>query len=129
MRLFIATLMAGFAITTANPPATAAGAERKVKCPPSRAFLEPQLKTRPEDGRLYQIQRQAIRVPIADLVKAMGGPQRAHAIAAATKANAESRLGAGAEGAAKRFWEDTILRADALIAILTCMGHAPGTAT
>jgi len=52
-------------------------------CPNSWAFLEPQLKTRPEDGEYYAIQREAIRVPIS-----------------------------------------RILRADALIAILICLGTA-----
>ena len=128
MRLLSALVLAAAAILATGTHGLAQKSERKA-CPPSRAFLEPQLKTKPEDGRLYQIQRQAIRMPIADLLEAMGGPQRAHAIAAATRSNAQSRLDAGAAGAAKRFWQDTILRADALIAILTCMGHPPGTAT
>ncbi len=53
----------------------------------------------------------------------MGGPKRAHAIALATRAHARRKLAEGAVGAARRHWQDTILRADALIAILTCMGQ------
>ena len=90
-------------------------------CPTSRAFLEPQLKTRPSDGEYYFVQRQAIRMPIARILEAMGGPKRASAIAMATRAHAERRIEAGATGAARRHWQDTILRADALVAILKCM--------
>ena len=129
MRLVAVCLMAALTAGTAGYADPASSAARNASCPPDRAFLEPQLKTRPEDGRLYQIQRQAIRMPIADLVRAMGGPQRAYEIADATKANAQSKISQGAGGAALRYWEDTILRADALTAILRCMGHVPGKAT
>ncbi len=105
-----------------------AGAETQLPagedgCPSSRAFLEPQLKTRPEDGEYYAIQRQAIRVPIPQLLNAMGGPERAFQIARATRAHARRQIAGGAYGAARRHWEDTILRADALIAILICLGE------
>ncbi len=93
-------------------------------CPNSRAFLEPQLKTRPEDGEYYAIQREAIRIPISRILRAMGGPERAFQIARATRAHARKKVAEGAEGAARRHWEDTILRADALIAILICLGAA-----
>lgn len=92
-------------------------------CPQSRAFLEPRLKTRPEDGEYYAVQREAIKIPIAVILKRMGGPKRANAIARATRAHARRKLADGAVGAARRHWQDTILRADALIAILTCMGQ------
>jgi len=92
-------------------------------CPQSRAFLEPRLKTRPEDGEYYAVQREAIKIPIAELLKRMGGPKRANAIARATRAHARRKLTEGAVGAARRHWQDTILRADALIAILACMGQ------
>lgn len=92
-------------------------------CPTSRAYLEPRLNTRPEDGEYYAVQREAIRIPVAELVKRMGGPNRAHAIARATRAHARRKLAEGAVGAARRNWQDTILRADALIEILTCMGQ------
>lgn len=93
-------------------------------CPNSRAFLEPQLKTRPEDGAYYAIQREAIRMPISRILRAMGGPERAFLIARATRAQARKKIEEGAVDAARRHWEDTILRADALIAILICMGAA-----
>ncbi len=93
-------------------------------CPNTRAFLEPQLKTRPEDGEYYAIQREAIRIPISRILRAMGGPERAFQIARATRAHARKKVAEGAEGAARRHWEDTILRADALIAILICLGTA-----
>ncbi len=54
----------------------------------------------------------------------MGGPERAFQIARATRAHARKKVAEGAEGAARRHWEDTILRADALIAILICLGAA-----
>lgn len=93
-------------------------------CPNSRAFLEPQLKTRPEDGEYYAIQREAIRIPISRILRAMGGPERAFQIARATRAHARKKIAEGAVGAARRHWQDTILRADALIAILICLGTA-----
>lgn len=93
-------------------------------CPNSRAFLEPQLKTRPEDGEYYAIQREAIRMPISRILRAMGGPERAFMIARATRAHARKKIAEGAQGAARRHWQDTILRADALIAILICLGTA-----
>lgn len=102
-----------------DPGAALAAAD----CPASRAHLEPRLNTRPEDGEYYAVQREAIRIPIAELVKRMGGPNRAFAIAKATRAHARRRLSDGAVGAARRHWQDTILRADALIEILTCMGQ------
>ncbi len=42
-------------------------------CPESRAYLESELTTRPEDGALYDTQRQAIGMPIRDVIRAMGG--------------------------------------------------------
>ena len=91
------------------------------ECPDSRAYIEPMLKTVPEDGRLYEIQRQALRMPIKQILELMGGIERAYAIAEATRENAVKQLEAGAEGAQMRFHQDTILRADALIAILDCL--------
>jgi len=100
-------------------PALAAAAD----CPTSRAYLEPRLNTKPEDGEYYAVQREAIRVPIADLVKRMGGPKQAYAIARATREHARRKLAEGAVGSARRNWLDTVLRADALIEILTCLGQ------
>ena len=95
-------------------------------CPESRAFLEPDLTTRPEDGALYDTQRQAIGMPIRDVIRAMGGIEAAYVVAERTRADAEARIAGGARGAERRFHQDTILRADALIAILDCLQSGEG---
>ena len=126
MRTLLAAVLLAAAVLAGAPPALAAAPPALAQaraCPTSRAFLEPQLKTLPSDGEYYAVQREAIRMPIAEILKRMGGPERAHAIARATRAHARDKIAAGAEGAARRHWEDTILRADALIAILRCMGQ------
>ncbi len=89
-------------------------------CPPSRAYLEPELKTTPADGEFYRIQRESIRMPIDDVIAMLGGVEKAYAIAKATRTAAVTRLESGAKGAESRFHQDTILRADALIDILDC---------
>ncbi len=63
-------------------------------------------------------------MPISRILRAMGGPERAFQIARATRAHARKKIAEGAQGAARRHWEDTVLRADALIAILICLGDA-----
>ncbi|MCG8544086.1 MAG: hypothetical protein MJE12_07745 [Alphaproteobacteria bacterium] len=94
---------------------------KTASCPTSRAHLEPKLKTRPDDGELYTQTLRSVRMDIATLLRLMGGPDRARGIATRTRENAEEKLAAGAKGAEKRYHEDTILRADALIAILDCL--------
>ena len=95
-------------------------------CPESRAYLEQALKTRPEDGPLYDIQRQALDMPVRDLVRVFGGVDEAYAVAARTRADAQAQLSAGAKGAERRFHQDTILRADALVEILDCLQTGEG---
>jgi len=95
-------------------------------CPESRAYIEPELTTRPEDGALYDTQRQAIGMPIRDVIRAMGGVEAAYVVAERTRAKAEAKLAAGAQGAERRFHQDTILRADALVAILDCLQSGEG---
>ncbi|MDJ0942420.1 MAG: hypothetical protein QNJ30_03095 [Kiloniellales bacterium] len=95
-------------------------------CPESRAFLEPELTTRPEDGAFYDTQRQAIGMPIRDVIRAMGGIEAAYVVAERTRASARAKLAEGAQGAERRFHQDTILRADALIAILDCLQSGEG---
>ncbi len=95
-------------------------------CPENRAYIEPDLTTRPEDGALYETQRQAIGMPIRDVIRAMGGLDAAYVVAERTRASAEAKLAAGARGAARRYHQDTILRADALIAILDCLQSGEG---
>jgi len=53
-------------------------------------------------------------------VRVLGGAERAHAIALATRQRAERKIAEGVSDAELRFHRDTILRADALIAILDC---------
>ena len=95
-------------------------------CPEDRVYIEPELTTLPEDGRLYEIQRQAIRMSIRDLVTAMGGIESAQTVAERTRAEAETKIGQGAQGAERRFHQDTILRADALLEILDCLRSGEG---
>ena len=58
---------------------------------------------------------------IETVIGLMGGRERAQEIAALTRADAERRLADGAKDAEKRYYEDSILRADALLAILDCL--------
>ena len=95
-------------------------------CPKTRAYIEPQLTTRPEDGRLHDIQRRAARMPVREVVRMMGGSERAYVIAEQTRADAQARIDQGAQGGQRRFHQDTILRADALIEILDCMQSGEG---
>ena len=90
-------------------------------CPETREFIEPYLHTLPEDGLLYERQREALRMHIDDILTFMGGIDRAYAIAEATRDDAEEKIAAGARGAERRYHQDTMLRADALIEILNCM--------
>lgn len=95
-------------------------------CPETRAYIEQSLSTRPEDGRLYDLQRQAVRMPVRELVRMMGGIERAYLIAEQTRAEAQAHIDRGAQGGQRRFHQDTILRADALIEILDCMQSGEG---
>lgn len=95
-------------------------------CPEDRVYIEPELTTLPEDGRLYEIQRLAIQMPIREVVRAMGGIDPAQVAAERTRAEAEAKIGQGARGAERRFHQDTILRADALLKILDCLRSGEG---
>lgn len=95
-------------------------------CPEDRIYIEPELTTLPEDGRLYEIQRRAIRMPIREVVSAMGGIDSAQTVAERTRDEAEAKIGQGAEGAERRFHQDTIIRADALLQILDCLRSGEG---
>ena len=95
-------------------------------CPETRAYIEQSLSTRPEDGRLYEIQRRAVRMPVRELVRLMGGIERAYVVAEQTRAEARAHIDRGAQGGERRFHQDTILRADALIEILDCMQSGEG---
>ncbi len=65
-------------------------------------------------------------MPIRDVIRAMGGIEAAYVVAERTRADAEARIAGGARGAERRFHQDTILRADALIAILDCLQSGEG---
>ena len=59
-------------------------------------------------------------MPIDAVIAMMGGTEQAYLIAGATREHARELIEAGAEAVELRFWEDTILRADALVEILDC---------
>ena len=126
-RLFASTLAAMLMHTAAslaqeNPGVPKSdGKIQSASCPTSRAHIEPKLKTRPEDGVLYTRTLRSVRMDIETVLRAMGGPDRARTIAARTREDAEDKLAAGAKDAEKRYYEDTILRADALLSILDCL--------
>ena len=104
-----------------STPASASHDETEHACPETREFIEPYLNTLPEDGLLYDRQRAALKMTIDEILSFMGGVERAYAIAEATRQDAEEKIAAGARGAERRYHQDTILRADALIEILNCM--------
>lgn len=119
MKRSAAALLAAFVSVAAMlPPVASAAADSA--CPSSRAYLEPKLKTTPADGKFYRIQRESIQMPIDDVIALLGGVDETYAIAKATRTAAVTRIASGAKGAERRFHEDTILRADALIEILDC---------
>ena len=111
------------ALALSAPVGAAREGDIPAACPDSRAHIEPLLNTVPEDGELYELQRLALRMPVGQILEFMGGIERAYAIAAATRDKAVQELESGAEGANKRFHLDTILRADALVAILDCLAR------
>ena len=58
---------------------------------------------------------------IGDVLTFLGGRKKARAIATQNRDTALKRIEAGAKGAEKRYREDTVLRADALLQILDCL--------
>jgi hypothetical protein len=91
-------------------------------CPITREHIVPKLRTLPADGRLYAIQRQAIGMHIDEVIKLMGGPEKAMAIAEGTRALTQKMFDRDEymTHAERRFNHDTILRSQALIEILKC---------
>ena len=91
-------------------------------CPINRGHITHLLRTVPADGRLYGIQRQAVGMHIDEVIKLMGGEEKAMAIAQATKQATQQMFDSDAymTQAEKRFNYDTILRSNALIEILEC---------
>ena len=131
MRYLSLLLFAAAVLLPAVPARAQSGAEEALPqgnsaCPESRAYIESELTTRPEDGPLYDTQRQAIGMPVREVIRLMGGMEAAYRVAERTRAEAEARIADGAEGAERRFHQDTILRAEALIAILDCLQSGEG---
>ncbi len=91
-------------------------------CPINREHLVPLLSTQPADGRLYAIQRQAVGMHIDEVIKSLGGQEKAMTAAEATKAITQQifKRDEYMTQAEKRFYYDTILRSNALIEILKC---------
>lgn len=91
-------------------------------CPINREHITHLLRTVPADGRLYGIQRQAVGMHIDEVIKMMGGEEKAMAVAQATKQTTQHLFDTDAymTQAEKRFNYDTILRSNALIEILEC---------
>ncbi|HAT34583.1 MAG TPA: hypothetical protein DCS82_02620 [Rhodospirillaceae bacterium] len=123
MKQLLAVLCLFSVVTTANAqkplkPET----DPETGCPINREHISPLLRTVPADGRLFAIQRQAVGMHIDEVVKIMGGEEKAMAIAQGTKHIAEQKFKNDdyMTQAEKRFNYDTILRANALIEILKC---------
>ena len=90
-------------------------------CPLTRAHVEPELRTLPGDGAYYARTRNAIKKEIDDMIRFMGGPEKLRAFAYISRTKALEKLSSGVAGAERRYHEDAILRADALISILDCL--------
>ncbi len=121
IRAVLAILFLAASAIPGGAAATALTADQTLQCPQSREFLASALKTRPEDGAYYDQTRRSIRMRIDDVLAFLGGREKARAIAALNRETALNRLAAGATGAEKRYREDTVLRADALLQIIDCL--------
>jgi hypothetical protein len=121
MNLVAAILALSLLLSPASIAYAAHGDEVAGACPTSRKHIEPSLKTTLEDGKYYEMTRRSARMPIDDVLQYLGGRAKARRIAHATRDDAVKKLEDGAKDAEKRFHEDTILRADALLAILDCL--------
>ena len=111
------TASAAFAQNYAKPEV-----DPETGCPITREHIVPKLLTVPADGRLYAIQRQAVGMHIDEVIKLMGGLEKAMAIAESTRALTQEIFDKGEymTQAERRFNHDTILRSQALIEILKC---------
>ncbi len=129
MRYLSLSCLAAASVLLFGAPAGAQGEavpQGNSACPENRAYIESELTTRPEDGPLYDTQRQAIGMPVRDVIRLMGGMEAAYLVAERTRADARARIADGAEGAERRYHQDTILRAEALIEILDCLQSGEG---
>lgn len=121
MRGILAALLLAFSAIPGGFAATNSVPDQMLKCPQSREFLASALKTRPEDGAYYNRTRRSIKMRIDDVLAFLGGREKAREIATLNRETALKRIEAGAKGAEKRYREDTVLRADALLQILDCL--------
>lgn len=90
-------------------------------CPSSRMHIEASLQTTKADGMYYKVTRKSVRTPIRQVIARMRGKTRARETAINTRAFAKEKLAKGVTGAERRYYMDSILRADALLAILDCI--------
>lgn len=90
-------------------------------CPTSRTYIEASLKTTKADGMYYRVTRKSVQTPIREVIARMHGKVNARETAKNARDFAKERLAKGATGAEKRYYQDTILRSDALLAILDCL--------
>lgn len=97
------------------------GAETAAACPSSRLHIEASLKTTEADGMYYKLTRKSVRTPIRDIIIQMRGKTRARETAINTRNFAKDKLAKGVKGSEKRYYQDTIIRTEALLAILDCM--------
>jgi len=97
------------------------GAENAAACPSSRLHIEASLKTTEADGMYYKLTRKSVRTPVRDIIVQMRGKTRARETAINTRNFAKEKLATGVKDGEKRYYQDTILRTEALLAILDCM--------
>ncbi|MDH3699984.1 MAG: hypothetical protein OEU46_01610 [Alphaproteobacteria bacterium] len=121
MRHILAALFLAVSVIPDGFAATGPAPDQTLKCPQSREFLASSLKTRPEDGVYYERTQRSIKMRIGDVLTFLGGRKKARAIATQNRDSALKRIEAGVQGAEKRYREDTVLRADALLQILDCL--------
>ncbi len=121
MRGILAALFLAFSAIPDGFAATNPVPDQMLKCPQSREFLASALKTRPEDGAYFDRTQRSIKMRIDDVLTFLGGQKNARAIAEVNRETALKRIETGAKGAEKRYREDTVLRADALLQILDCL--------
>jgi len=90
-------------------------------CPTSRSHIEASLQTTKADGMYYKVTRKSVRTPIRDVIFRMHGKDHARDSANNALEFAKDKLEKGATGAEKRYYQDTILRSKALLAIIDCL--------
>lgn len=121
MRVVLLAIIVAFLPVGGAAAADRFAASGKSQCPETREFLAPELKIRPGDGDYYRNTLRSMKMKISDVLRYLGGPKRTREIAEWDRDMAEKRLTEGADGAEKRYSQDTVLRADALLRILDCL--------